>query len=426
MKNKSELHFWVMPNVGFATREILQGFIQEFERQHPDVRVQLTVHPWSLAWNRFMDVIKGRYTGPLPDVLQIGTTWVATLAFLGALEKVPNANVLPQDDAMSAYIWDPGDQNDGSDLFCVPWFIDVRVLYYRRDILTQLGLDPALLEDWKGFTRVCSEIRRYLKQSGPIPKIIAPLGIPGQKPGVLMHDLAPWIWEAGGDFCNEDQMAADLLKIEVMRGCEFYFDLIQQGFMPIPDSTLPPGNFFTGQYAMQFSGSWPVDTYLNPKSELCAPEVAEGFNVALLPAGPEGRFTFLGGSNLGVSSMSENKSLAWEFIRFLSEPDRQLAHARKIGALPARLASMEALFSSYPTLKKVFWDSFGFARRLPRLVELGSIEQIIYKMSGRILSSMRERTYSSKRLHEEIQVANAEMNAVLSLHRYGLKTGNAA
>src|SRR5262249_43416419 len=145
---------------------------------------------------------------------------------------------------------------------------------------------------------------------------------------------------------------------------------------------------------MQVTGSWPVDSYLNPASPLCAHEVAENFGVALFPSGPQGRFTFLGGSNLAVSASSPQKDLSWDFIRFMSEPERQRRHAQGIGALTARLASLEDLFTKHPDAKKVFWDSFGHARRLPRLVELGSIEQIIYKLGARVLSLIRNNDYN--------------------------------
>lgn len=430
-QNRKELNFWVMPNAGFSTRRVLDPYIQEFEKRHPGVSVRLTIHPWSLGWNRIMDMVKGRYSGPKPDVLQVGTTWVATLAYLGVLENIPDTSVLPEDDRQSAYIWDPGAQsNMGQDLFCVPWFIDVRILYYRRDIFEKFNMNPNLLQDWKGFFKACLEIKGYLSKGGPVPEIIAPLGIPGQKAGVLMHDLAPWIWAAGGDFCSDDLSAGTMDDPASIAGCEFYFDLINQGFMPIPSPSseqkgLAQG-FFNGHFAMQFSGAWPIDTFLNPDHPICHPKVAEGFDVTLVPAGPQGRFTFLGGSNLGVTSTSKNRDLAWEFIRFLSEPDRQLQHARSIGALTARLASMEPLFARYPAMKKVFWDSLGHARRLPRLVELGSVEQIIHKMGNKILNLIKSGEYNHKRLHEEMMSANGGMNSVLSLHRYGTRTPGVA
>lgn len=415
---KTHLNFWVMPNAGFATRSILKPLIDEFEREHPSVNVHLTVHPWSLSWNGFMDVIKCRHMGPMPDVLQVGTTWVATLSYLGALEPVPE-KIFSDDEKKSAYIWDPGDQSETShDLYCVPWFIDVRVLYYRRDIFDALRLSPSMLNDWKGFSEACEAIRRAISKDRRFPRLVAPVAMPGQKPAILMHDLAPWVWSAGGDFCSYDLNEVNLLQPALIKGCAFYFDMINGGHMPLPTGAVQGGNFFTGQHAMQFSGSWPVDTLLNPESPYASREVAENAAVALFPSGPQGRYTFLGGSNLSVASASPNKEIAWEFLRFLLDPERQLRHARHIGALPARLASAEQLFDAAPAAKKVFWDSMQYARRLPRLIELGSIEQIVTKMGGRVLDAIRDAAYNEKTLMSEMRAAHAEIEA-LAMHRYG-------
>ncbi len=419
IRNKTELNFWVMPNAGFATRGILDGLIKEFEASRPDVRVKLTVHPWSLAWSRVMDVVKGRNTRNVPDVMQVGTTWITTLSYLGALEQVPEKPFGPREMRMATSIGD-------SSPFCIPWFIDIRVLYYRRDIFEAFRINPALLNDWKGFSQACAELKQHLSKSDRFSRIIAPLGSPGQKPSVLIHDLAPWVWEAGGDFCSEDLKETNLNQVPLIQGAEFYFDLIGQGYMPVPNSALPQGNFFTGHYAMQFSGSWPTDTYLNPDWAYTRREVADNAGVKPLPEGPQGRYTFLGGSNLGVSSMSRNKEAAWDFIQFMLQPARSTKHARAIGALPARLAGMDELFTRIPSAKEVFFNSFGYARRLPRLIEMGSVEQIIYKMGGRILMSIREGTYNHRRLYQEINAANNEIKSLLSIHRYGTKIAQVA
>jgi multiple sugar transport system substrate-binding protein len=130
-----ELNFWVMPNAGFATRSILERYIREFEEARPDVRVVLTVQPWSVAWNRVMEVIKGRHVRSIPDVMQVGTTWITTLSYLGALEQVPDNPFGPREHRMASSIGD-------SSSYCIPWFIDIRVLYYRRDIFEAFGIDP--------------------------------------------------------------------------------------------------------------------------------------------------------------------------------------------------------------------------------------------------------------------------------------------
>jgi hypothetical protein len=53
------------------------------------------------------------------------------------------------------------------------------------------------------------------------------------------------------------------------------------------------------------------------------------------------------------------------------------------------------------------------------MIELGSVEQILYKMSSRVLNQIRERSYNHKRLQSEINVANNDIKSLLSIHRYG-------
>ena len=46
------------------------------------------------------------------------------------------------------------------------------------------------------------------------------------------------------------------------------------------------------------------------------------------------------------------------------------------------------------------------------MIELGSVEQIIYKMGARLLGSIREGAYNHKRLQHEINAANGEIKAL--------------
>jgi hypothetical protein len=105
----------------------------------------------------------------------------------------------------------------------------------------------------------------------------------------------------------------------------------------------------------------------------------------------------------------------------MSEPAHQQRHARSIGALPARISSLDELFVSHSSARNVFTESFGHARRLPRLIELGSVERILADMSARVLSLIRTQAYSSKRLREEIANASTDMNTVLNVHGYAAR-----
>ena len=56
--------------------------VPAFERAHPDLRVRVQQIPWSAAHEKLLTAFVG---DSLPDVFQLGTTWIPELAALGAL-----------------------------------------------------------------------------------------------------------------------------------------------------------------------------------------------------------------------------------------------------------------------------------------------------------------------------------------------------
>jgi len=64
------------------------------------------------------------------------------------------------------------------------------VLYYRQDILAKLNLSAEDLGTWKGFREACERLH-----NSKLGKTYFALPLQGQKEGILIHDLAPWIWE---------------------------------------------------------------------------------------------------------------------------------------------------------------------------------------------------------------------------------------
>ncbi len=72
------IRFWVMGREG----EIVQELVDDFEREHPQIRVQVQQIPWSAAHEKLLTAYVGRAT---PDLAQLGNTWVPEFAALGAL-----------------------------------------------------------------------------------------------------------------------------------------------------------------------------------------------------------------------------------------------------------------------------------------------------------------------------------------------------
>jgi multiple sugar transport system substrate-binding protein len=129
------LRFWVMGREG----EVVQQLLPEFERRNPRVHVQLQQLPWSVAHEKLLTAFAG---GSLPDLCQLGNTWIAEFSTLHALAdldmRTASSRIIdPQD--YFAGIWDTN--VIAGKLQGIPWYVDTRLLFYRKDLLRLAGID---------------------------------------------------------------------------------------------------------------------------------------------------------------------------------------------------------------------------------------------------------------------------------------------
>ncbi len=413
MASSIKLNLWVMPNAGFVTKDILRREIQHFRKANPGYDVRVTVHPWHFAWDRLIAVAKHKDYSDPPDVVQIGGTWNTTLAALGALSDVTDfLDDIDRNDIVRPvwnYCFDPS----RTKAYSVPWFLDARVLYYRRDLLHELDMTPADLGSWKGFREACERL-----QNSQLGRTYFALPLAGQKEGILIHDLAPWVWGAGGDFLSSDRRRAQFQDAHALKGMDYYFRMMVDRLIPLLGrDRLGTGDFFSGQFAFQVSGVWPIHTLLNPKNPYYQADVARNYGVTSFPAGPAGPVTYLGGSNLAIVSTSQHPHAAWKLIKFLTGAQSQVRHSKQIGMLPSRYTALEELLRSAPApVADAFRQALRLARTLPCASTLGTLERIIGRVTQNVMASVREERYGEKFLEDEMRMAAEEASYILSLY----------
>ncbi len=87
-------------------------------------------------------------------------------------------------------------------------------------------------------------------------------------------------------------------------------------------------------------------------------------NMSLLPAGPGGSISVVGGEDIAIFQQSKNKDAAMEFIRYMLSPDAQLMMA-KAGQMPVRSDVADQAVKDHPYFQ-IFFDQLKTARaRLP-------------------------------------------------------------
>jgi multiple sugar transport system substrate-binding protein len=413
MTNPIRLNLWVMPNAGFDTQRVMHKELALFRKENPGYDVKLTVHPWHFAWDRLIAVAKRKDVGEMPDVVQIGGTWNATLAALGTLADITDYLDDVERTDIVRPIWNYCYEPTRTKAYSLRWFLDARVLYYREDILAELNVSPEDLGTWKGFREACERIH-----NSKLGSRYFALPLPGQKEGILIHDLAPWIWGAGGNFLSSDRHFALFHEPPALKGIDFYFRMMVDHLIPLLGrDRLSTGDFFSGQFAFQVSGVWPVNSYLNPKYPYYQPDVAKHYGISVFPSGPAGQVSFLGGSNLAIAANSQHPHAAWKLIKFLTSSESQVRHSRQIGMLPSRYTALEELLTAAPTrVAEVFRHTLRVARTLPCAATLGTLERIVGRITQTLVGVVRDNRYNETVLTHEMTDGAKEADYILSLY----------
>jgi hypothetical protein len=137
----TRLTFWAMGNEGTNVPRLIPAF----EAANPGIKVEVQPQPWSAAHQKLLTAYVGN---SLPDVSQIGNTWVAEMAAIGALSPLPGAAADLLTDQFPAVL----DTNriDGR-VVATPWYVDTRLIFHRTDLLAQAGYAtlPMTWIEWK-------------------------------------------------------------------------------------------------------------------------------------------------------------------------------------------------------------------------------------------------------------------------------------
>ena len=419
MHKATYLKFWIMPVGGYETSQIMGEEIASFERQHPDIRVDCSVIPWSLAWKKLVTAAKRRQ---LPDVFLIGNTWTRTLAAINALaDMTKEASDEKLRNGFYPAAWATCEIKNSGKVMALPLSADARMIFYRKDIFEKVGLTAKSLETWDSFLEACLLLTDL---KGKVDNYAGPIGVGDIKDSGLVHEVAPWIWAGGGDFLTPDGLTAAFNKEFALRGIKYYFDLMDKEFAPIRDRKVPyypTYDFFVlKRYAMIIAGPFAAPSFIpgffESPASLRDSEDIEKFGAAFLPAGPGGRFSFLGGSNLAISAYSLNKAEAWQFVKFLTSKDFQIRQYKSIGLLPSGIEAFASLFYEGTPNQQILIETYkNFGKSYAQVDMWGSMEFILTEFLGKLLDGVKQKKYNRDFLAAEADKCAEEVNYLLSL-----------
>ena len=155
-----------------------------------------------------------------------------------------------------------------------------------------------------------------------------------------------FVWEHGGDIATKegDQWVGQLDSPESIAGLEFFKDLFDRANAAPADAD--DANdclaFCAGEVGMMPAPGWKPGQIINPDDG--CPEMEGNIGVFAMPGATAGTTApvFLGGSNIGIPTNSENQELAYDLLKILvsSGFQKQFAEAGMIPAIKSELASV--------------------------------------------------------------------------------------
>jgi multiple sugar transport system substrate-binding protein len=295
------------------TATLDEEVIPAFEAVYPNIMVEALNVPYDQFRRKLLTSIAG---GTAPDLIRADIIWVPEFAYMGAL--APLDEIMPDFEEYKDIVF-PGPLSTNflnGHYYGLPLDTNTRVLVYNVDMFAEAGVEapPATMEE---FEAVCEKIKtlgddKYCFADG----------------GTYAWAVNPWIWSFGGDVTDPDITTASgyLDGAESKAAYEFIKELVDKGYMHpgiLGGGVDTWGGFGNDEIAMILEGPW-FPPFYGGEAE---------YDFALMPAGPGGHISVVGGEDIVMFQQSAHKEAALEFIRWMLSEETQLKMS-EVGQMP--------------------------------------------------------------------------------------------
>jgi multiple sugar transport system substrate-binding protein len=312
------IDFWAMGAEG----EKALPLVDQFQAAHPDIRVRVQQVPWSAAHEKLLTAFAG---DTLPDVCQLGNTWIAEFAALGSLEDLTEP--IAASETIERHDYFPGVWQTnvvGGRIVGLPWYVDTRLLFYRTDLLKAAGHDqpPATWDEWLA-------TMRDVQARQPEGRYAVLLPVNEFETPVILG------YQCGADMLKDGARYGNFSGERFRKAFQFYVDVFREGLAPKVSNTRISNvweEFERGTFAMYVSGPWNIAEF---RRRMPA-DMEDKWATAPWPSRDGGGpgASNAGGSSLVIFKGSPQEEAACKFVEFLSQPAQQVRFVECTGNLP--------------------------------------------------------------------------------------------
>lgn len=294
-------------------KEPLDNAITKYEAENPDVQVEIVSAGWEELNSKIVQLYQADQA---PDIMMMGSRSIRQFAEQGVLEDLtPYMN----DEFLAGRIENVMETAQiDSKQYGIPLALSSRALFYRSDLIEEVPTN------WDELLATAKQVNEEHDMYG--------FAIPTDLTNGT-DEILNFVYQNGGRITDE-KGEFTINSAENVGAIEYLTEFA--GVIPDPVDTAREDQvmmFANGDLAMFISGGW-------EQAELDKNAEKAPYAVAELPAGAEKGVTLVTDS-YGLSSISENKEMAWDFIEFLGNEEQQRTVSEAYNWLPVTKAEQE-------------------------------------------------------------------------------------
>jgi multiple sugar transport system substrate-binding protein len=328
------VHFWARQATdagGLATT-----LVKQFNATHKGLKVVLHLTPPNDDTSQFATAIRA---GSVPDLVGLNDIDVPTFSHENALMDITKyVNALPYKSALSAGHLQLASYN--GKYYGVPDLADLSVLWYNKSLFRRAGLDPS--SPPTSYPQIVSDAQKI----SALGHGISGFSFAGNCQGCLGFTMLPSLWAAGqhlikGPLGNQTANVANDAPLKTMLAD--YRTMWADHLVPLADQT-QNGLTWGKDFESGKVGILPGDYGIAAAFKTAAQKA--DFADAPLPAvdGGGGYSTFDGGDDFVIPQGAANASGAWEFVKWVLEPQQQREYPG-LGNSPIRTDVVDSAFA---------------------------------------------------------------------------------
>jgi multiple sugar transport system substrate-binding protein len=329
---KTEVTFWTSHTEPDLTS--LKNIVENFNKTSSTITVKLVKITGTETDTAKLTTAVAGGTGP--DVYMLDRFIVAERAaagFLQELDEFTGKDAVKPASEHLPFAW--AETQFKGKTYALPFDTDTRVLYYRKDILKQAGVNPEQLDPSKGVPslKLISNISAKLNTKDSQGNYTRIGFVPWPNQG--WHYT--WGFAFNGSFYDAASCKVTPTDKGVVAGFQYLYDyakaLDPKKVAAFVSTYYPPNYpaaqepFITGRQPMVITGDWMIANMAKyaPKAD---------WGVTYIPTADGHKTSWAGGWSMVTPKGAKHPAEAYEFMKYITGPEGQSVYVKETAHLP--------------------------------------------------------------------------------------------